>query len=125
MKRYFTITKDNSIPDFISGKFKVYLPQEFVSGEGYPKRIDVLNFIYFNNVGQIDLGISCHSDFNTDAVENDQMICFCTYGSILQKSFEIRRNITHFNLWFKDYKNVTIFPVASEEYFILELNLIF
>ena len=124
-QRYFTITKNNATPKFYNGKWKVNYPEEFITSPLQTKRIELLNFMYFNDKGQLDIGTSCHASFNLDAVENDQMICFCCYGNSIQKAFEIR-SLTHtFDIWFKDYKGVTVFPVASEEYFIIELNLIF
>ena len=102
-QRYFTITRTNSIPNFITGKWKVNYPQEFYMSPILPKRIELLNFLYFNEKGQLDIGTSCHSSFNMDAIENDQMICFCCYANISQKLFEIRTNTTNFEIWFKDY----------------------
>ena len=124
-ERYLTITKSNSIPDFYSGRWKVYLPQEFYSSENPIKRIDLVGFLYFNDRGQLDIGTSCHASFNYDSVENDQMICMSCYGQMNQKSFIVRKNITQIEVWFKDYKGRTVFPIATEEYFLIELNLIF
>ena len=123
--RYFTVTRSNATPDFITGKWKVTYPSEFIINPILPKRIELINFIYFNEKGQLDIGTSCHSSFNMDAIENDQMMGFCCYSNSTTKSFEIRTNNTTFDLWFKDYKGNTIFPVSTNEYFLLELNLIF
>ncbi|BFU21047.1 hypothetical protein EHI2019_001065800 [Entamoeba histolytica] len=78
----------------------------------YPKTIEVMNFVYFNLNGQLDIGVSCHASFNYDSPENDQMICFSTYGNMTPKHFNINKNITRIEIWFKDYKGKSIFPVG-------------
>ena len=75
-ERYFTITKQNSELNTSSGLWNVYYPSEFVCSDEPIKYIEVLNFLYFNESGQVDIGTSAHASFNMDAVENSQMICF-------------------------------------------------
>lgn len=57
------------------------------------KRIEVLNFLYFNESGQLDIGTSAHASFNMDAVENSQMIGFCSPSATAVKTFEMRKNM--------------------------------
>ena len=123
-QRYLTITRENTSPNITTGKWIVNLPWEFITSENYPKTIEVLNFVYFNLNGQLDIGVSCHGSFNYDSPENDQMICFSTYGNMTPKHFNINKNITSIEIWFKDYKGNIIMPLGIwDEYFILELNL--
>ncbi|GAB1227311.1 hypothetical protein ENUP19_0332G0008 [Entamoeba nuttalli] len=123
-QRYFTITRENAIADFKTYKWIINLPWEFITSENYPKTIEVMNFVYFNLNVQLDIGVSCHASFNYDSPENDQMICFSTYGNMTPKHFDINKNITRIEIWFKDYKGKSIFPVGLwDEYFNLELNL--
>ena len=90
------------------------------------KQIEVLNFLYFNESGQLDIGTSAHASFNTDAVENSQMICFCSPSATSTKIFEQRRNSVGFNLWFLDYKGQIINQIDNpNHWFVLELNLIY
>lgn len=126
MKRYFTVTKNNSNLNTVTGLWYVNLPQEFTMSTKPIKEIEVYNLLYFNENGQLDIGVSCHASFNTDAVENDQMICFCSQNNSLIKSFEIRRNLVGFNMWFKDYKGIIVDQKDRvNDFFILELNLIY
>ncbi|EDR24574.1 hypothetical protein EDI_081890 [Entamoeba dispar SAW760] len=136
-QRYLTLTNENTTVDLLTGKFTVKLPWEFTTSETPIKVIEIINFIYFNLNGQLDVGISCHASFNHDSIENDQMVCFTTYGSMTPRRFEIRRHLTQFDIWFKDYKGEPIVPIANrkdlkeelkdfigwDEWFILELNL--
>ena len=125
-KRYFTITKSNASLNTNTGLWYVSLPQEFTMSPNPMKYIEVYNLLYFNASGQLDIGVSCHASFNLDSTENDQMICFCNQNNQLIKSFEIRRNLVGFNLWFKDYKGIIVNQIENvDDYFMLELNLIY
>ena len=125
-KRYFTITKSNASLNTNTGLWYVSLPQEFTMSSNPMKYIEVYNLLYFNASGQLDIGVSCHASFNLDSVENDQMICFCNQNNQLIKAFEIRRNLVGFNLWFKDYKGIIVNQLENvDDYFMLELNLIY
>ncbi|GAB1220800.1 hypothetical protein ENUP19_0059G0008 [Entamoeba nuttalli] len=87
-QRYFTITRENASPNKTTGKWKVKLPWEFITSENYPKTIEVMNFVYFNLNGQLDIGVSCHGSFNYDSPENDQMICFSNIWKYDTKTFQ-------------------------------------
>lgn len=126
MKRYFTITKYNSTLNSNTDLWYVSFPSEFYTSIKPIKQIEVLNFLYFNESGQLDIGTSAHASFNTDAVENSQMICFCSPSATTTKIFEQRRNSVGFNLWFLDYKGQSINQIDNpNHWFVLELNLIY
>lgn len=126
MKRYFTITKYNSKLNSNTGLWYVNFPSEFYTSQKPIKSIEVLNFLYFNESGQLDIGTSAHASFNMDAVENSQMIGFCSPSATCVKTFEHRRNSVGFNLWFLDYKGETVDQINNpNHWFVLELNLIY
>lgn len=126
MKRYFTITKYNATLNYNTGLWYVNFPSEFYTSYEPTKRIEVLNFLYFNESGQLDIGTSAHASFNMDAVENSQMIGFCSPSATAVKTFEMRKNMVGFNLWFLDYKGETVDQINNpNHWFVLELNLIY
>lgn len=126
MKRYFSITKYNSKLNSNTGLWYVSFPSEFYTSQKPIKQIEVLNFLYFNESGQLDIGTSAHASFNMDAVENTQMICFCSPSATCVKTFEMRKNMVGFNLWFLDYKGEIVNQNENpNHWFVLELNLIY
>ena len=126
IKRYFTITKYNASLSSNTGLWYISFPSEFFTSQNPIKYVEVLNFLYFNESGQLDIGTSAHASFNTDAVENAQMIGFCAPCATVTKSFTQRRNLVGFNLWFKDYKGELVDQLTNpNHWFVLELNLIY
>lgn len=122
--RYFNISTLNSTSNFARGSYNIEFPTEFYLAN-CPKHIRVINFTYLNSTGQIDIGTSLHSDFNTVSPELENLVCYSSFGNANEKTFQISDSKRSMEFWFKDYTGSTVFPITTTEYFIIQLELIY
>lgn len=124
--RYFTITRRDVTMDQVTGHMTVPFPLEYINSQSQVKHIEIMRFLYFNTHGEPEVGTSCHASFNTVDIINDQMICYSNFGSSVTKVYDVMNRLRVMEFWFRNYRGEMLFPEGvDDEYFLLELNLIF
>ena len=97
------------------------LPQRFIQSKNR-KYIKVIHVIALNPNGQLDLGVSVHSDLN-EYGEDDHFISIANHGYTEHAVFELKTSKTSINFWFKTLIDYEI--QEGDWHFLIELEFMF